>query len=100
MLLTPLLGTGGLWKMEKDKVIGMLKRSKNRKMILLTMLESTIPLSSTEIAGITGLNISTVIRALNELTNVKSIIEVTDLKRGKMYKLSNLGKEVLMLLKK
>ena len=86
--------------MEKDKIIAMLKRSKNRKMILLTMLDSKIPLSSTEIAEITGLNISTVIRALNELTNAKSIIEVTDLKRSKMYKLSNIGKEALMLLTK
>ena len=85
--------------MEKDRLIGMIKRSKNRKIILLTLFESTIPLSSTEIAQSTGINKSTVIRALNELIEVKSIIEVTNLRRGKMYKISDLGKETILLLK-
>ena len=84
--------------MKKDKLIGMLKRSKNRMTILLTIFESNIPISSSEIAEKTGLNISTVIRALNELNNMESIKEVTDIKRGKMYKLTDLGKETLMLL--
>lgn len=84
-----------------DRLIGMLKRSKNRRIILeicARAKESEIPLSSREISERAGLHQSGVIRNLNELEEVGAIKEVSEVNRGRLYRITDRGEKVLNII--
>jgi hypothetical protein len=84
--------------MNRDRLIGILKRGKNSLIVLRIVSKSDIPLSSNEIAIKTGKNISSVIKILNELEKNDGVTETSELQRGRMYKISQIGLDVLQLL--
>jgi hypothetical protein len=84
--------------MNRDRLIGILKRGKNSLIVLRIVSKSDIPLSSNEIAFETGKNISSVIKILNELEKYDGVTETSELQRGRMYKISQTGLDVLQLL--
>jgi DNA-binding transcriptional ArsR family regulator len=72
--------------------------AKNRRKILLALDKPRIP---TELASISGLNLSHVSRALRELSN-KGIVECLTPKSrvGKLYKRTKFGDEIVSYLRK
>ena len=68
--------------------------------VLIVIADSEFPLSSKIIAEKIGLWQSNVIRILDELSKMGAIHEVTDVKRGRMYVVTDKGKSAIKMIEK
>ena len=85
---------------EEYQLFTTLNRSSSMQRVLLIISDSEFPLSSKMIAEKIGLWQSNVIRILDELSKMGAINEVTNVKRGRMYVLTEEGKSAIKIIEK
>jgi len=85
---------------ELYEIVGILDRSPRREKILRLISRSNVPLSSRIIANETSISQTNVIRILNELEAKGAIKEVANVKRNRMYVITDEGKDALSMIER
>jgi len=83
---------------ELYEIVGILDRSLRREKVLRLISRSNVPLSSRIIANETSISQTNVIKILNELQAKEAIREVTNVKRNRMYVITDKGKDALSMI--
>jgi DNA-binding HxlR family transcriptional regulator len=84
-----------------DRLVAFLERGKNRTIILKKIAEASgKALGSSELAEETDITQSAVIRTLNGLEREGVISEVAQVKRGRRYRITDMGSEALEIIEK